>query len=264
MDPSHTPMDPALDRPEVSLRLFHPRSDASPSLAGGKDLDIPVAEGVTIGARFYPADPQGPCLLFFHGNGEIVADYDGLAPLFGQMGINFFPADYRGYGRSGGSPTVSAMMADSHRIFDHARELLAQKGHTGPWVVMGRSLGSAPALELARAHPDEVAGLIIESGFAHAGPLLRLIGVDTAAIGFSEEKGFGNLKKIKGVDKPCLIIHAKGDQIIPFSDGKALFDACPGPEKRFLAIPEAGHNDILHRGFSQYMQAIQTFTQKLN
>ena len=52
------------------------------------------------------ADPAAPSILFFHGNGEIVADYDDLGPLYNRMGINFLAADYRGYGRSTGRPTT--------------------------------------------------------------------------------------------------------------------------------------------------------------
>lgn len=82
-----------------------------------------------------------------------------------DRGVNFLVADYRGYGLSGGVPTVSAMLGDSHHILDYARIRLEANGYGGPLVVMGRSLGSAPALELA-AHRDGIDGLIIESGFA--------------------------------------------------------------------------------------------------
>ena len=69
---------------------------------------------------------------------------------------------------------------------------------------MGRSLGSASALELAWAHKTDIDALVIESGFALAAPLLRLLGVDTEAIGFSEEKGFRNIDKIRAFDKADL------------------------------------------------------------
>lgn len=55
---------------------------------------------------------NAPTLLFFHGNGEIVEDYDDIAQIYLKLGINFLPVDYRGYGRSTGSPTVTAMMRD--------------------------------------------------------------------------------------------------------------------------------------------------------
>ncbi|MFZ2087942.1 MAG: alpha/beta hydrolase, partial [Desulfobaccales bacterium] len=123
-------------------------------------------------------------------------------------------------------------------------------------VVMGRSLGSAAALELAAFHQDLLDGLIIESGFAYAGPLLELLGVDLQTLGFSEEAGFGHMDKIRRWTKPLLVIHAEHDEIIPFDEGLELYDACPSPEKTLLKVAGAGHNDILSIGFAAYMEAV--------
>jgi pimeloyl-ACP methyl ester carboxylesterase len=178
-------------------------------------------------------------------------------------GINFLPVDYRGYGRSSGQPTVTVMLQDCRTIFDFTRRWLQEHHHQGPLVVMGRSLGSASALELARQRPDQVDALVIESGFACAGPLLQLLGVNLAAIGFDEARGFGHTDKIKAFDKPTLIIHAEYDHIIPFSDGQALFEACPAPNKRFLKIPGANHNDIFMRGMADYLAAMKRLVEEL-
>ena len=178
------------------------------------------------------------------------------------MGINFLAADYRGYGRSSGSPCVSAMMRDCHTIFSFTRNWLKENAYTGPMILMGRSLGSASALELADAYKDQIQGLIVESGFAFALPLLRLLGVSFTATAFEEKEGFANLEKIRNVDKPVLIIHAAHDHIIPFSDGQALYDACGSADKTLLRIPGADHNTLLHAGFSEYMKAVKTLTEK--
>jgi fermentation-respiration switch protein FrsA (DUF1100 family) len=255
-----------LDRPEILAVLFHPR----PSYGGAKlslpsrELMVPVDDNIAVGACFHAGDPAGPTILFFHGNGEIVDDYNDLGPLYNQMGINFMAVDYRGYGRSNGRPSVAAMMSDCHKIFDWTVEWLQKSGHTGPLVVMGRSLGSASALELAGSRAADIDGLIIESGFAYAAPLLQLLGVSTAAIGFREEEGFRNIDKIKQVDQPTLIIHAEFDHIIPYAEGKALYDACPAAEKSLLTISGANHNDIFARGLSQYLEAVKALTAKLS
>ena len=255
-----------LDRPEILAVLFHPR----PSYGGAKlslpshELMVPVDDKIAVGACFHAGDPAGPNILFFHGNGEIVDDYNDLGPLYNQMGINFMAVDYRGYGRSGGRPSVVSMMSDCHEIFDWTVEWLQKGSHTGPLVVMGRSLGSASALELVGSRAAHIDGLIIESGFAYAAPLLRLLGVSPAAIGFREEEGFRNIDKIKLVDKPTLIIHAEFDHIIPYTEGKALYDACPAAEKSLLTIAGANHNDIFARGLSQYLEAVKALTSKLS
>jgi fermentation-respiration switch protein FrsA (DUF1100 family) len=256
--PAPTPNYAALDVPEVLLRLFHPRPETASFQAPttAREILIPVDQGVVIGARWYAAGKDAPTLLFFHGNGEIVADYEELGPLYVRLGFNFLPVDYRGYGRSTGSPTVTAMMQDCRTIFAFAREWLGKEGCSGPLVVMGRSLGSAAALELASQYQDNLDGLIVESGFAYATPLLQLIGVNVAALGFVEEEGFRQVDKIRQWTKPLLIIHAERDHIIPFAEGQALYEACPSPQKTLLKVPGANHNDILSVGFEAYMQAV--------
>jgi pimeloyl-ACP methyl ester carboxylesterase len=252
-----------LDRPEVLDRLFHPRPEWGGAERGaGIDLDIPVTAGHTIGARWHLASPTAANLLFFHGNGEIVADYDELGPLYNTQGINLLAVDYRGYGRSSGEPSVAAMMADCHRILDYSREWLRSNSYTGPLILMGRSLGSASVLELAAAYPDRIQGLIIESGFAYAAPLLRLLGIDPEGLGFDETSGFANLDKIKIYDGPTLILHAEFDHIIPYSDSEALFAASPSSTKRHVKIPGANHNDIFLRGMDIYLDAVQQFCSK--
>lgn len=255
----------ALDQPEVVMHLFHPRKAAGPVDGNGRfqELLIPVADGVRVGGRFYAPHPNGPSLLFFHGNGEIVADYDPIAPHINQLGINFMAVDYRGYGCSEGTPTVSAMMADCHRILGYTEQWRRENRFSGPLVVMGRSLGSASALELAATCQDRIDGLIVESGFAWAGPLLRLLGVDPERIGLKRSQGFENVDKIRQVTKPTLIIHAEFDHVIAFEEGQALYDACGAAEKVLVKIPGANHNDIFMHHLDHYLDAIARMTHNL-
>jgi pimeloyl-ACP methyl ester carboxylesterase len=254
-----------IDQPAILQFLFHPRPDygEAPANAGVNNINIPVDDNITIGARFHHSGTAAPTILFFHGNGEIVSDYDDLGPIYTQMGMNFFPVDYRGYGSSTGTPSVGAMMADAHKIFSFAKNYLSQNQYTGPLIVMGRSLGSAPALELSSSYPKELKGLIIESGFAYAIPLLRLLGVRTESLNFDESQGFDNYGKIEKTDLPTLIIHAEFDHIIPFSDGKALFEASPSAKKRFLKIPGADHNNILAVALRPYMDEVKKLAQSV-
>jgi fermentation-respiration switch protein FrsA (DUF1100 family) len=254
-----------LDRPEVLMFLFHPRKEGSGFSPVPPDCDvlIPVREDISVGARFHMTAPDAVNLIFFHGNGEIVSDYDDLGPIFNKIGLNFLAVDYRGYGRSGGTPTVQSMMSDGHKVLAFTKRWLAEKKYGGPIVIMGRSLGSASALELASNHPDEIDGLIVESGFAEAAPLLRLLGIDPARIGFREEDGFRNLDKICRVPKPTLIIHAEYDHIIALENGIALYEASPAKQKTFLKIPGANHNDIFLRGMPAYLEAVKALADLL-
>jgi alpha-beta hydrolase superfamily lysophospholipase len=248
-----------LDRPEILHVLFHPRTELRHTRAqrGVEDHVIPVEGRVSLGARFFTAGPDGPNLLFFHGNGEIVADYDEAGRIYQGMGINFFPVDYRGYGRSSGTPSISAMMSDVHPVFTYFLSMLAGKRHEGPLLVMGRSLGSASALELASAYPERIDGLIVESGFARIGPLLELFGTSLESLGLREEDGFGNLEKIGRFGRDTLIIHGEEDELIPAEEGHALYEASGASRKRLLLVPGAGHNDLFVTGFQEYLNAVR-------
>jgi pimeloyl-ACP methyl ester carboxylesterase len=249
---------PAFDKPEICRVLFYPRREkAGPQGIGPERLMIPVEKEVTVGGRFHLSGQESPTILFFHGNGEIAADYDDIGAIYRGMRINFLPVDYRGYGLSSGKPTVTAMMRDSHRIFEFVSTWLTGRGFTGPLAVMGRSLGSAPALEIAFHNAERIAGLIIESGFARILPLLSLLGIHDPEL--TEATGPQNLEKIRRVRKPTLVIHAEYDQIIPFAEGKDLYEASGAVEKKLLEIPGADHNNIFFQGMKEYLDAIGTF-----
>lgn len=250
----------SLDRPEILMALFYPRKESGWSRSNSfEELKISTPDGETLGGRWYFFSETAPTILFFHGNGEIIEDYDDLAEIYLKLGINFMPVDYRGYGHSTGEPTVTSMMRDCHTIFSFAKELLSKKKCTDKIVIMGRSLGSASAIEIAAEYGNEIRGLIVESGFAHILPLLLLLGIDIHALNLSEEKCPNNAKKIVRYHGPLLIIHAEKDHIIPFEEGKTLFNACPSTQKDFLEIKGANHNNIFQHGARQYFNAIENF-----
>jgi pimeloyl-ACP methyl ester carboxylesterase len=254
-----------LDQPVILLNLFCPRQEErSPTPDGCVDLELEVGDGVEVGARFHLAeDLAAPNILFFHGNGETISDYDSVGAAFRETGISFLTVDYRGYGWSGGTPSATNLVRDSYPIFDRVREFLAAAGRTGHLAVMGRSLGSVCALELAAFRPADFAGLIIESGFSRTIPLLETIGIDWAGLGLTEDDGFGNLLKIRTYQKPTLIIHAVNDEIIPLSQGAELQAECPAQVRELQMVPGAGHNDIMARTGRMYYEVIKRFTAKL-
>ena len=256
----------AFDIPEILSVLFHPRPEYGDQGANDSsiELTIPVDDNVFIGGRFYTAGKSSPSILFFHGNGEIVADYADMSPVYNNIEINFLPVDYRGYGRSTGTPTVTAMMKDSHVILDWTQDWLRKEGYNGPLILMGRSLGSSSVLELAANYEDKVDGLIIESGFSRIEPLLRLLGVSMKTLGIKEEDSRQNIHKIKGFNKPTLIIHAENDHVIPFAEGQELFENSPAGYKRLLSIPDADHNTIFFVGMSEYMDAVENLINEIS
>jgi len=254
-----------LDQPEILKHLFVPRrEERNQTPPGCVDLDIDVDGEVAVGARFHlPEELSGANILFFHGNGETVLDYDEVGAAFRERGIGFLAVDYRGYGWSGGAPSATSLVRDCYPIFDRVREFLAAAGRTGHLAVMGRSLGSVCALELAAFRSGDFAGLIIESGFSWTVPLLEMIGLDCGALGICEDDGFGNLLKIRTYRKPTLIIHAMNDEIIPLAQGSELQAECPASVRELQMVPGAGHNDIIDRTGRMYYEVIKGFTAKL-
>jgi pimeloyl-ACP methyl ester carboxylesterase len=265
-DPSSHPGPSALDRPDISACVFHPRPEYPDLLidTSYQEVRIPVDRDTVVGGRFYPAGKQDPVLVFFHGNGEIVADYHDLSPVLRQLNLNFFPVDYRGYGKSTGEPCVSNMLGDAVSVWRFAGTWLAENGFTGARCVMGRSLGSASALALASAFPDEVKALVIESGFAFTLPLLQRLGVDVQDLEEKEEHVVDTLRKIRSYPGPTLIIHGEADHIIPVSDARALHQASSAEQKNLLVVPGAHHNNLLAVGFEEYFKALQTLIGRLD
>jgi alpha-beta hydrolase superfamily lysophospholipase len=250
-----------LDDPEILKYIFYPRREdkLEPSLPNTTDRFVPVEEDIHVGCRFYFSQQLGPNILFFHGNGEIVSDYDTIAPLYGERGINLFVADYRGYGFSGGTPTVSNMIHDAPLIFSHFVDFARENKYGGPLYVMGRSLGSGSALEIASKDQDHLKGLIIESGFANTFDLLNSLGIPIRIPSGTEDHIVSNVEKIRTIFLPTLIIHAETDHLIPLSHARTLYEASPSPEKRVVIIPGADHNDLLLVGMDQYFEALLDF-----
>lgn len=245
----------ALDRPEIAARLFHPRPDRAPA-GSGEDAMVAAPDGVALHVRLHLADKAFPTLLLFHGNGEIASDYDALAPQFAGIGLNLAVAEFRGYGRSQGVPQAATLNSDALTAFDCVKARLAQAQASPRILVMGRSLGSACALALAALRPQEIGGLVIESGFAGTLALLGVLGVDAGRYGITEADGFGNLAHIGRYAGPTLIIHGAADDLIDPSEARRLFAASPARDKELLLIPGAGHNDLFLVGRRRYLEAL--------
>lgn len=245
---------------KINSFVFHPRQENYLLNEDIKRLLIEVDEDVSISASFFEADKKDPFILYFHGNGEIASDYDDLGPLFVKNSINFLAVDYRGYGKSTGTPEIVSMLEDSLKIAEFTKEFKRENKFTGSLIVMGRSLGSASALELVYS-TDIFDALIIESGFSDFINLLFVLGFNTKSMEIKKDPFFHN-EKIKNFKKPILIIHGENDQIIPIKDGKDLFKSSSSNEKKFIEIKQAGHNTIFTFGLDIYFQEIKNLTLK--
>ena len=248
------------DRREVSQFIFYPRRDPPPQ----DDIalyPVEVGGGISVVCRFYPAPKGVATILYFHGNGETAWDYDLVSSLYTALGINLFVADYRGYGLSTGEPTISHILHDAHPIFERLREVLGDGGYPEAVFVMGRSLGSAPAIDVAFRSHNAVRGLIVESGFSDALRLLSYIGLPLK-IPAQHEKDFPNGYKMRSIRIPTLLIHAAEDHLIPLYEAEELLRLSAAEDKHLVVIPRADHNTLMMAGRERYFQEIEEFIKK--
>jgi alpha-beta hydrolase superfamily lysophospholipase len=245
-----------LDEPLILRNAFFPRQGLRRCPEQAFDFYVTAGADVSLHCRFYSANPEFPSILFFHGNGEIVSDYDGFAPFYTAAGANLVVAEYRGYGGSSGTPTFTSLLEDAHRIYEAVKKKLAYHKFNPALYIMGRSLGSVPALELAAAYSGESKGLIIESGFVCASRIARRLGFPQDILEPLEEEC---RQKVRSIRMPTLIIHGEEDSLVPLTEAEAIYSLLKTEEKKLVIIPYADHNSLIFEGEEEYFSAIATF-----
>lgn len=240
-----------------------PRELPPPELAHGsaEDVYLRTGDGVTVHGwyvRSSRAQAEPPLLLHFHGNAGNILDRRDHADDLAARGVDVFLLSYRGYGKSGGTPSEQGLYLDAEAAYAH---LTGERGVVPRRIIAyGQSLGSAVAVELATRR--EVGGLILESPFTSAPELgRRFYPFLPGAVFDRMEHRFDSLAKIGRVTAPLLVIHGERDEIVPVDMGRRLFEAAPGP-KEWYGIPHAGHNDTYWAGGPAYYDRIAEFARR--
>ena len=246
---------------QILNSIFYPRKI---SIAKTKnDHTIKVEDNVNIGISFYLNNKDNYNLLFFHGNAELAQEYREIGTIFNKYGINLIVADYRGYGLSTGIPTINNLKTDSLKIFEYIYSYLKGNNYTKNITLMGRSLGSASAINILSNIKYDISGCIIESGFATEHSLFNLLGYNYKDINFILSDGFENLRKIKECKKPLLVIHAEDDHIVPYCEGEKLFKSSKSKKKELFKVEGANHNNIIMTMQNKYFSLISNFLSQL-
>ena len=228
----------------VNSLLYFPSPvlDADPGDVGlaFEDVEMRASDGERLHGWWIPAarPPAVAHVLFFHGNGGNIAHRVAHARALSAAGLDVLLFDYRGYGRSTGSPDEAGTYRDARA----AREaVLARRGVDPAAIVyVGESLGGAVAAELAVAHPP--AALVLQSTFESVRAMARLhYPVVPAAL---VPDAYPTADRIARVRAPVLVMHGDRDTIVPLAHGQALFAAAAEP-KRMEIVRGAGHNDLL-------------------
>lgn len=247
-----------LDHPLVSQRIFSPRpADLNP------DLVVDVGSGIQLACHVRHGHPQSGIVIHFHGNGELASEYTRRhAGLFLDMGVSVCFVEYRGYGRSTGTPALAAMRGDGEQV---VRALRVDPGRV---VAFGRSLGSLYAIELASRLP-EIAGVVVESGIADLGETWILRDA-FARLGQSEERlaqelrsEFDLQQKMGDYRGALLVLHAEHDQFLGRSHAERLHTWGGGTDKRLVIFPSGNHNTILSANFQDYLREVREFLERV-
>jgi uncharacterized protein len=250
-----------LDQPEIHSVLFHPRRESKNETPPScREIEIPVDDDVVLGCRFFGNSAAAVNILFFHGNGETVGDYDEIGQQFLEAGLNICVVGYRGYGWSSGSPSVSALYYDTLVALDFFIDFCRENHLSSDIFVMGRSLGSAFCIDLGYTSPEKIKGIIIDSGFAYSLPLAARLGYNVSDTGLSEEDCFNNLAKITEIEIPTLLLHGAEDQLIPLPEAVKLQAESGAKIKQLFIVPGADHNALFRRGGSTYFETVKNFT----
>jgi fermentation-respiration switch protein FrsA (DUF1100 family) len=238
-----------------------PRTTPAVSGLPFEDLRIPVNAADHLHAWWIPAATSRQVVLVFHGNGYVMEEMVGdELTCLREIGVNLMLTDYRGYGLSSNlNPNETTVNEDAEAALSYL--LHERRIPIGDVIVLGRSIGSGPATQLARNHSG-LGGVILESPFSS---------IDDAAagiwyfrilpIGLLLRTHFDNLSNIGSVRSPLLIVSGTADTLTPQWMAEKIFAHAHQPRQLYL-VQGAGHDDLLFTGGSALTQVLQKFVQE--
>ena len=226
--------------------MYHPTREIvnTPESIGldYNDINLKVSGGLNIHGWHIPSNYARGAVLFLHGNGGNISNSVRLETikLLHKLNMDVVIIDYEGYGKSDGKPGED----ETYRDAEAAWTWLTKEQNITPdkIVIYGRSLGGAIAIDLASKHRH--AGLVIESSFTSAGDMAKKF---LWWLPFARNiciYDYNSLEKISKCNSPKLFAHSPNDTLIPYAQGRRLFEAASEP-KTFFEM-QGGHNDSFY------------------
>jgi fermentation-respiration switch protein FrsA (DUF1100 family) len=222
-----------------------------------EDVAFETEDGETLQAWWFRAG-EGSLghVLLCHGNAGNIGDRLLHASLLTEAGLDVFSFDYRGYGRSTGSPEEEGTYRDARAA---RSALLRQEGVEASRILyLGESLGGGVAVALARESPPR--GLVLLSTFTSVRDMGRVHYpiIPTSLV----PDAYPSLRRISDLECPLLVMHGTADRIVPVEQGRQLFEAAPEPRRLHL-FEGAGHNDLLTLAGREWAETIAEWARGL-
>lgn len=228
--------------------------DATPADAGlaFEPLKIRTGDGETLDGWFVPAPAAEHTLLYLHGNGGNIGHRVEIIQTFHDLGLNVLIFDYRGYGRSTGSPTEQGTYLDALAAWNY----LSETRHipARDIVYYGESLGGPIAAWLAERHSPRA--LVIYAAFTSIPEMAQQLYPYLPARLLARYR-YDTRSALARLSCPVFIMHSTEDEIVPFEHATALLAAAPEP-KQLVAL-QGGHNDALFLSRKTYVPALKNF-----
>ncbi len=218
-----------------------------------QDVRFRTSDGIELHGWWAPRKDTNRTILWFHGNaGNLSHRYQGVLQLH-RLGCQVLIIDYRGYGKSDGSPSENGLYRDGEAAYTFLTDEMEIAGDE--IVPLGRSLGSAVATHLAKY--KEINRLILVSPFTNVRDMVPHI-LPIPGLHYLVSSEFDSLSRIQKIQVPLLFIHGAEDDIIPIELGRKLFEHA-NPPKTFEEIEGAGHNNISIVAGKRYARLIKQF-----
>ncbi|MEX2353047.1 MAG: alpha/beta hydrolase, partial [Gammaproteobacteria bacterium] len=217
-----------------------------------EEVTLSTTDNVSIHGWYLPHPQARATLLFLHGNGGNISHRLEKLRIYHDLGLSVLIIDYRGYGQSGGKPSESGTYLDAEAAW---RYLVETRGIPPQAIIVyGESLGAAMATWLSSRYPP--GAVILESSFTSIEDMGRHY-YPYLPVKLLTRIKYPVLERLQETRCPVLIIHSPEDDIVPYSQGRALFRAANEP-KSFLEI-QGDHNSGFYQSGNLYRDGLQQF-----
>lgn len=226
------------------------------------ETELETDDGETLNSWFLEHKDAQATVVYFGGNGFLLVKSRPLIEAYSKMNVNLKLFDYRGYGKSSGSPSVAGIKTDAEAAWRAASEHSSSNGL--PLILHGHSMGTF--LSAYIADEFEADAYILESPVTEVDQWTRrlvpwilrpFIRFDIADAIRNES----NIKRVESTRLPLLIAGGTADEVTPFEMAETLYSKSASGDKRLIEVEGGTHNDLPL--YSEYREGIKNFINEL-